>query len=231
VTSATPQQGKTTVTAGLATAIARSGATTIAVEADLRQPRLNEPFGVPRSERGLTSVLVGAAALDDVVVHVPLPTTTQDDRRQQAPATVALLPSGPLPPNPSELLSSAQMRDVLGRLSESYNYVLIDSPPLLAVADALELARVVDGVVLAVRRNRSTTDDAREVRALVDRLAIHLVGVVFTDIKSPVGYGYGYGYGSDGSAELPVEETVAQSPSEPREAAIARRRHTRASRR
>jgi capsular exopolysaccharide synthesis family protein len=230
VTSAAPQQGKTTVTAGLATAIARSGATTIAVEGDLRQPRLHEPFGVARSERGLTSVLVGAAALDDVVVQVPLPVTAQDGRREQATATVALLPSGPLPPNPSELLSSTQMRELLERLGESYDYVLIDSPPLLAVADALELARIVDGVVLTARRNRSTTDEAREVRALVERLAIHLVGVVFTDIRSPVGYGYGYGDGPDRSAELPVEEVVAQSASEPREAAISRRRQTRASR-
>src|SRR5205807_7562879 len=113
VTSATPQQGKTTVTAGLATAIARSGATTVAVEGDLRQPRLNEAFGLPKSEQGLTSVLVGAAALDDVVVHIPLPMTRQDGRRQQGTATIALLPSGPLPPNPSELLSSAQMRQLL----------------------------------------------------------------------------------------------------------------------
>ena len=231
VTSATPQQGKTTVTAGLATAIARSGATTVAVEGDLRQPRLNEAFGLPKSEQGLTSVLVGAAALDDVVVHIPLPMTRQDGRRQQGTATIALLPSGPLPPNPSELLSSAQMRQLLERLADSYDYVLVDSPPLLAVADALELARVVDGVVLTARRNRSTTDDAREVRALVERLAIHLVGVVFTDIKLPASYGYGYGYGPDHGAEPPVEETVPRSASEPREDAISRRRHSRASRR
>jgi capsular exopolysaccharide synthesis family protein len=220
VTSAAPQQGKTTVTAGLATAIARSGATTIAVEGDLRQPRLNQPFGLPRSERGLTSVLVGAATLDDVIVHVPLPMTRQDGRKQQATATVAMLPSGPLPPNPSELLSSGQMREVLELLGKSYDYVLIDSPPLLAVADALELARVVDGVVLTARRNRSTTDEAREVRALVERLAIHLVGVVFTDVKSPVGYGYGYGSSPDRSAEPPVEQAVARSTSEPGESAL-----------
>ena len=112
MTSATPQQGKTTVTAGLATAIARSGATTVAVEGDLRQPRLNEAFGLPKSEQGLTSVLVGAAALDDVVVHIPLPMTRQDGRRQQGTATIALLPSGPLPPNPSELLSSDRMKQM-----------------------------------------------------------------------------------------------------------------------
>jgi non-specific protein-tyrosine kinase len=220
VTSAAPQQGKTTVTAGLATAIARSGATTIAVEGDLRQPRLHEPFGLPRSTLGLTSVLVGAAALEDVVVNVPLPTTRQDGRRQAATATVALLPSGPLPPNPSELLSSGQMRDVLELLGSSYDYVLIDSPPLLAVADALELARAVDGVVLTARRNRSTTDEAREVRALVERLSIHLVGVVFTDIKSPAGYGYGYGGGPDRSAEPPVEQAVSRSTSKRRESAV-----------
>jgi receptor protein-tyrosine kinase len=230
VTSATPQQGKTTVTAGLAAAIARSGATTIAVEGDLRQPRLNEVFGLAKSERGLTSVLVGASSLEDVVLHVPLAMTTQDGRKQQGTGAIALVPSGPLPPNPSELLSSAQMRQLLERLASSYDYVLIDSPPLLPVADAIELARVVDGVVLTARRNRSTTDDAREVRALVERLAINLVGVVFTDIKSPVGYGYGYGYGSDRPAEPPGAEAGARHASGVREPSIQRRRRSRASR-
>src|SRR5207245_10668175 len=93
------------------------------------------------------------------------------------------LPSGPLPPNPSELLSSSRMAEVLGQLEATYDYVLIDTPPVLLVADALELARMVDGVVLVARRDRCSSAEAREVRALVDRLGINLIGVVMTDVS------------------------------------------------
>ena len=227
VTSASPQQGKTTVTAGLAAAIARSGATTVAVEGDLRRPRLDEAFGIGNSRRGLTNILVGTASFEDVVVQVPL--ATQDPSGDQSAGGVALLPSGPLPPNPSELLSSAQMRQLLEQLAASYDDVLIDSPPLLPVADALELARVVDGVVLTARRNRATTDDAREVRALVERLSIHLVGLVFTDAKMSESYGYGYGYSSSRSPEQPVrEEPPVRPAATARDATVRRRRRSRA---
>jgi capsular exopolysaccharide synthesis family protein len=182
VTSAGPRQGKTTVTANLAVVLAQSGASAIAIEGDLRRPRLNELFDARGSASGLTGVLVGAEEPDEVVVDVP--------HGSGDSARLSFLPSGPLPPNPSELLSSGQMARLLERLGVLYDHVLIDSPPILLVADALELARLVDGVVLVVRRNETTTDEARDVRALVDRLGINLVGVVFTDVKPAAGYGY-----------------------------------------
>jgi capsular exopolysaccharide synthesis family protein len=180
VASASPEQGKTTVTANLAVAIARSGATAVAVEGDLRRPRLDEALGAPVTGTGLTSVLVGSSDLDAAVVTVPLP----DDEGE-----VAVLPSGPLPPNPSELLSSMQMSTLLEQLAGTYDFVLVDSPPLLLVSDALELARIVDGVVLVVRRNHATTDEARELRALVERLGVQLVGVVLADVEKLGTYG------------------------------------------
>jgi capsular exopolysaccharide synthesis family protein len=188
VTSASPEQGKTTVTANLAVSIARSGASTLTIEADLRRPRLGEALGLQASTPGLTSVLVGNARLQDAVQRLPLfPTANGDD---EGAAQLSFLPSGPLPPNPSELLSSVQMRTLLAEVSKQFDYVIIDSPPLLLVADALELTRVVDGTVLVVRRNRATKEDAREVRSLRDRLDIHLVGTVVTD-AAPVGAYYG----------------------------------------
>ena len=93
-----------------------------------------------------------------------------DEQHGGPVGVVSLLPSGPLPPNPSELLASLQMQDMLERLTGLYDHVIIDSPPLLLVADALELARSVDGIVLVVRRNKATTEEAKEVRALFDRL-------------------------------------------------------------
>jgi succinoglycan biosynthesis transport protein ExoP len=188
VTSATPAQGKTTVTANLAISVARSGASTIAVEGDLRRPQLVEALGVSEQPEGLTSILVGGADPSEMLIEIAM--EAGDNGARRTSGTAAFLPSGPLPPNPSELLSSMQMTQLLDRLAGLFDYVLIDSPPLLPVADALELARMVDGVILVVRRNRTTTDDAREVRALTDRLGIHLVGVVMTDVE-PLGSYYG----------------------------------------
>jgi receptor protein-tyrosine kinase len=186
ITSAS-QQGKTTVTANLAAAVARSGASTIAVDADLRRPRLEEALGVSAKGPGLTSVLVGAVDVDDAVQEISLH-AENGASAARAGGQLALLPSGPLPPNPSELLSSLQMTTLLDHLAASYDYVLIDSPPVLLVADAVELTRAVDGVVLIARRNQSTTDQARELRALVERLDINLVGTVVSDAPAATGY-------------------------------------------
>jgi capsular exopolysaccharide synthesis family protein len=199
VTSGAPGQGKTTVAANLALAIARSGATTIVLEGDLRRPRLDDAFDVRAHGPGLTSVLVGAVEVEEAIIDVTTPTpVVTDGVSSEREGRLSILPSGPLPPNPSELLSSLQMTKLLDRLALAYDYVLIDSPPVLAVADALELARIVDGVIIVARRDRATRDEARELRSLVERLGINLLGVVFTDVGPAAGYyGYGrYGYGA-----------------------------------
>jgi receptor protein-tyrosine kinase len=201
VTSAAPEQGKTTVAANLALAIARSGASTVVIDGDLRRPRIEAAFGVGGGV-GLTSVLVGAAQLPDVLVDVDLSSEADTTAR------LAVVPSGPLPPNPTELLSSPQMEELLDRIGASFDYLVIDSPPLLLVADALELARVVDGVVLCVRRMRATSDDARELRALVERLGVNLVGTVLTDVE-PLG-----SYGSYGDTPPESAETHREPPRE-----------------
>jgi capsular exopolysaccharide synthesis family protein len=202
VTSAAPQQGKTTVAANLALTLARSGASTVAVEADLRRPRLDEVLEARAAGSGLTGLLVGQGDVGTAIVNVAV---------GPGGGRLAFLPSGPLPPNPTELLSSGQMQTLLDRLSVAYDHVVIDSPPILLVADALELARQVDGVILVVRRNHSTTDEAREVRALVERLGIHLVGVVFTDVRTAARYGYGT-YGQDAERTAPAEQPAAAPP-------------------
>lgn len=192
ITSASPQQGKTTVSANLALAIARSGATTIVLEGDLRRPRLDHAFDTPSNGAGLTSVLVGAVDIDEAIVDVAMPSALSSEAttHSEREGRLSFLPSGPQPPNPSELLSSIPMTKLLDRLALAYDYVLIDSPPVLVVADALEVARQVDGVLLVVRRNHASRDEARELRALVERLGINLLGVVFTDV-APAGVHYG----------------------------------------
>lgn len=216
ITSASPEQGKTTVTANLALAIARSGASTIVLEGDLRRPRLDETFRVGGDGPGLTSVLVGATDLEDAIVEVPL---NPGDGSAAIRGKVDLIPSGPIPPNPTELLSSLQMTTLLDRVGVSYDYVLVDSPPLLLVADAIELARSVDGVLLVVRRGKASTDEARELRATVERLGINLVGVVFTDAQGVGTYGtYGEEPGSPKArtALPPMAVSVPADPVSPR---------------
>jgi capsular exopolysaccharide synthesis family protein len=204
ITSASPEQGKTTVTANLAVAIARSGASTIAIEGDLRRPRLAETFGVDGRGGGLTGLLVGNRNIDSAMVGIPVAAVGNDRAKSQAAARLAVLTSGHLPPNPGELLSSSQMEQLLERLKGSYEYVLIDSPPLLLVADALGLARMVDGVVLVARRDEATRDEARETRALVERLGIHLVGTVLTDVAATSAY---YGEYRTVRPDTPTRET------------------------
>ena len=185
VTSAAPEQGTTTVTANLALAIARSGASSIVIDGDLRGPELEAALGVPSGGPGLTSLLVGAARLEDAVRDVEVPA---DGEGARPAGRLSFLPSGPLPPNPAELLSSARMEQLLARLSVFYDYVLIDSPPLLPTADALELARTVDGAILCVRGARAAADEARGLRALGDRPGVHLVGIVLTDVPAARGH-------------------------------------------
>jgi capsular exopolysaccharide synthesis family protein len=197
VASASPEQGKTTVAANLAVAMAQSGARPVVVEADLRRPRLHEVFGFdPRRPAGLTSVLVGAADLDEALLEIAIP-----GGDPALGEVVTVLPSGPLPPNPSELLSSAQMELLLDQLAERFDYVLVDSPPILLVADALQLSRVVDGAILVVRRNKSTTDEAQEVRSMAERLDINLLGAVFSDSTPLASY---YGAYGDPDSKAPL---------------------------
>jgi capsular exopolysaccharide synthesis family protein len=184
ITSATPGQGKTTVAANLGLAISRLGSSTAVVEADLRRPRLNDAFGLEDDDAGLSGLLAGIVELDDALRDVP-------DRSGQARGRLALLPSGALPPNPAELLSSFQMRDVLDRLRQGFEHVIVDSSPLLLVADPLELARMVDGVIVVVRKDSASRDEARELRAIVERLGVNLLGVVLTDTEH-IGASYGH---------------------------------------
>ena len=180
VTSPAANQGKTTVCASLATAIVQAGQSVVLIEADLRRPRLADTFGLPRLRPGLTSVLVGNSQLGRATAEIKLPPSLGQAKGQDWAITV--LPSGPLPPNPSELVGSPRMRRLVDGLADLYDTVILDSPPLLPVADSLALAKLVDGVIIVVRAKSATRDDARAVRSLADRLGIHLVGVVMTDV-------------------------------------------------
>ncbi|MEJ7811602.1 MAG: polysaccharide biosynthesis tyrosine autokinase [Gemmatimonadaceae bacterium] len=181
LTSPGPADGKSTTVANLAITFAQQGQRTLLIDADLRRAVLDKLFEVPRSP-GLTDVLVGETPLFDAL----RPTSIRG---------LSVLGSGPFPPNPSELLGSPAMREVLREANEHFDVVLLDSPPLLAVTDAAVLSTMVDGVILVVRMGSTARTAVR--RAIGQLQAVHgrLVGSVLNDVNfRHGGYGGGYGY-------------------------------------
>ena len=179
VTSANPQEGKTTTLANLAVALARSGSTVAIVCCDLRRPRVHEFFGLD-NEVGFTSVLLGKVGLAGAMQEVP------DQAR------LSLLASGPLPPNPSELLSSKRTVEVLGSLQAEYDIVLIDAPPVLPVTDALVLSGRVDATLLVAVAGATTRKEGARAVELLRQVDAPLVGAVLNGVDTEGSYGYAY---------------------------------------
>jgi len=180
LTSPGPADGKSTTVANLAITFAQQGQRTLLVDADLRRAVLDELFDVPRSP-GLTDVLVGRATLPAVV-------------RQTAIENLSVVGSGPFPPNPSELLGSAAMRTVLREATETFDVVLLDSPPLLAVTDAAVLATMVDGAIVVVRMEKTPRSSVRRAINQLETVHGRLVGAVLNDVDYRHGAYSGYGY-------------------------------------
>jgi succinoglycan biosynthesis transport protein ExoP len=186
VTSSVPNEGKTTTATNLAIALAESGMRVLLVEADLRRPRIAEYLGIEGAV-GLTSVLIGQAELADAV-------QVWGKTRQ-----LHVLPSGPTPPNPSELLGSQGMAELIRELELSYDLVLVDAPPLLPVTDAAVVSTAVSGALVVVRHGHTKREQlARAVQSLrsVDA-TIYGVVLTMTPAKGPDSYYYGYGYRYD----------------------------------
>jgi capsular exopolysaccharide synthesis family protein len=184
ITSCVPGEGKTTLTSNLAAAFAQHNKKVIIVEADMRRPRMMHVMEVA-SEVGLSNVLTATATCEDAIVHsVQLP-------------TLDILPAGPQPPNPSELLGSSAFEDLLKKLRSQYDLVLIDSPPALLVADPVSIASLADAVVWVSRAGVVTRPYLSRVAGMIARNEIPVIGFVLNGVSGDdSGYGYGYGYGS-----------------------------------
>ena len=187
VTSAMPSEGKTTLVLNLAMALAEAGRRVVVVDADLRRPRVTSYLGMVGGV-GLTNVLSGQADVAEVV-------------QEHSEAGISVLGAGPTPPNPSELLSSSHMVALIAELREKHDYVLVDAPPLLPVADATGLAVMVDGAVLSVRYGESRKDQLKRSADSVRQVGARVLGVVLNIVppKAEISsaYGYGYSYGSE----------------------------------
>ncbi|HEC33363.1 MAG TPA: polysaccharide biosynthesis tyrosine autokinase [Chloroflexi bacterium] len=176
ITSATPGEGKSTTLANLAVTMAQGERRTIMVDADLRRPSLHEIFGVSNG-RGLTTMFVEPEALE----NPPLAETGVEG--------LLLLPSGPLPPNPADLLGSRRMEEVIATLRKRADILLLDAPPVVAVTDSAVLGTKVDGVLLVVSSGRTRRDHAQRARELLERVHVRVVGAVLTNAPLDVSLG------------------------------------------
>ena len=182
VTSALPQEGKTTTTVNLAAAFARLGTKkTMVVDCDMRRPSIHKATGV-KKEPGLAQYLTGQLDLNEVIKVVPdIP-------------NMHVITCGPIPPNPAELLISSALGELLTRLSSEYEFVLMDSPPIVGVSDARILASQVDGVILVTLANKTPREAVRDAQALLASASGRVLGVSLNQVDlAQGGYGY-YGY-------------------------------------
>jgi polysaccharide biosynthesis transport protein len=169
VTSSGPQEGKSTMVMNLGIAMAQSGARVLLVDTDMRRPRLHRAFGVP-SERGVSALLVGEGDLDEAIKSTEIP-------------NLFVLPCGPVPPNPAELLHTRAFEELLATLTTRFDRVILDSPPLGAVADAAVLATRVDGTLMVLKAGATRRELARRaVRTLADVQA-RVFGAILNNIN------------------------------------------------
>ena len=186
VTSAGPQEGKTTTLINLGIVLAQGGQRVLLVDSDMRRPRLHKSFGVPNAI-GLSSLIVGEGTVEDAVKSTTVP-------------GLFVLPSGPVPPNPAELLHTDRFKKIADQLAEKYDRVVFDSPPVGAVTDPLVLANQMEGTILVAKMLQTNRDMAERASKSLRDANAKILGAILNDVdveKRQYGYylGYYYSYG------------------------------------
>ena len=184
LTSAIPAEGKSSVCINLATSLVEGGSRVLLVDADLRKPVLHRYLKLHRARKGLTTLLSGGS-LEDTILKLD--------------SGLHLLLSDAIPPNPAELLGSEQMKTLIDTLSQHYDYILFDTPPVSVVTDAAVLSQYTDGVILVVRQNHATFEEAQLAKKNLDTVHARILGAVFNDFDTKSadresGYYYSYNY-------------------------------------
>ena len=213
ITSSNAGEGKTTTSLNLAITFAQTGSKVLLIDADLRKPRIHQYLGVVKSD-GLTTVLSKQKEFEDVVYHNLRP-------------GLDCMTSGSIPPNPAELLGSESMEKLLDKLKLQYDYILIDTPPVTVVTDAVALSGYVSGIMLTVREGFTNYESIDQALSLLNIAKAKLIGFFINDIdamsmnygsyrsgygkgyktKYDNGYGYGYSY-SDRSSSKKIDKTT-----------------------
>jgi polysaccharide biosynthesis transport protein len=210
VTSALPREGKTTAAANLAVTLAQLGDSTVLVDADLRKPGIGRLLNLGTGKyAGLSSYLAGVSSLD--LVSIPHP----------AIPNLVAIPTGPLPPNPADLLSSHKLADAITELRSKFKFIVIDSPPIMAATDAVILSVQADGVLLVVRSGDTPKEAFTRTRDLLSSVKCRVLGVVLNAVDSSAPdyyysyryYPYSYGYGPQEAGEA-AHEDIPESATE-----------------
>jgi succinoglycan biosynthesis transport protein ExoP len=208
VTSALPREGKTTAAANLAVTLAQLGDRTLLIDADLRKPGIGRLLNMNGGKyAGLSSYLAGVSSLDLVTVQHP------------SVPNLSAIPTGPLPPNPADLLSSHRLADAIAQLRDKFKFIVIDTPPVMAATDAVILSVQADGVLLVVRSGETPKEAFTRTRDLLVSVKCRLLGVVLNAVNSHAPdyyysyryYPYSYGYGPQESAVAPHEGDEAEA--------------------
>ena len=201
VTSALPQEGKSTTSINCAIVLAQKDSRVLLIDADLRRPSIHKTLGLG-PKIGLSDVLTGNATLQQVILRSPV-----------APS-LFILPAGTPPPNPAELLASSNMRDILASLRDQYDHVVIDTPPTLSVTDAVVMSTSADAVILVIRSGQTTKQALRRSRELLMRVNARVCGVLLNavDLRSP-DYYYYYEYQGKYGKRYYQEDVSKENPS------------------
>ncbi len=193
ITSALPKEGKTTTSVNVATALAQRGARVLLVDTDLRRPSVGKTFGMKTSV-GLSTLLSGGSKYDEVIFPTVEP-------------NLFVVPAGPIPPHPSELLHSQTMFDNMEKWQQQFDHVILDSPPILSVTDAVLLSTRVNAVLLVIHSGQTTKQALKRSRDILVQVKARLMGVVVNaiDLSSPDYYHYYY-YGTKGKSAVYYSE-------------------------
>jgi receptor protein-tyrosine kinase len=204
VTSAAPGEGKTRTAANLAVVLADAGHKTVLIDADFRRPSQHKIFGRIRNV-GFSNLILQDVAESEAIIAV-----------DKVP-NLWLITSGPIPPNPSELLGSGRVKELIARLSGTFTYVIFDTPPVNAVTDAAILAAGANGTILVVEQGRTTFPALRHAKQLLDRVGAPTIGVVMNKVRASAGsYSYEYGHYGTPAEVSPVLDPRPISEPEPR---------------
>ncbi len=194
ITSPSPKEGKTTIATNLAIALSSAGQKVLVIDSDMRRPRLSSAFSIPRPDVGLSSLIVGEGTLEEAIIH-------------SEHLNLDILPCGPIPPNPAELLGSKSFEDLLDELSLRYNTLIFDSPPVIAVTDAKVISHLMDGIVLVAKAGHTHKAILAQACKNLREVNAPLWGIVLNDLDPEhreygyyyrYYYRYGYYYGEDG---------------------------------
>lgn len=176
VTSAHPREGKTITTINLAITLSQTEAKTLIIDCDMRRPKIHRYFSL-ESRVGLSNLLSGMCTIEEAIKDTSKP-------------NLKVLPAGLIPPNPAELIASEAMKKLLDKLSESFDYILFDTPPVNVVSDALALTNIVDGTTIVVRSTYSTHPETKKVLTQFEYVGANVLGFVLNDLSDGNSTGY-----------------------------------------